>query len=217
MSDSPLFIAYQEADLFPEQPRHPLVEPSLFYDPSYDRPLDDDFAWHLVKYLQPISGLLYREPVTLPHAEVELDFIIEHGPRRVGIAITRDGDFEDEDTMLLQDALLVASGALDVLFRVRAEDVARHLHDALFLMARVEPGLFSQRGRVNLHTLATPAARRAQPQRGEATLAVPADDGAVVHWLSTQHPEVWLPRSEHALDRFGITPDVWSRHWAKSA
>lgn len=217
MSDSPLFIAYQEANLFPEEARHPLVEPSLFYDPPYDRPLDDDFAWHLVKYLQPISGLLHREAVTLPHARVELDFVIEHDPRRIGVAITRDGDFEDEETMLLQDALLMASGALDVFFRVRAEDVEQRLHDVLFVIARVEPGLFSERGRINLHTLATPAARRVQPQRGETALAVPADGDAVVHWLSSQHPETWLPRSERALDHFGVTPGVWSRHWAKSA
>ena len=39
MSHSPLFIAIQDADLFggPDA-GHPLTEPSLFYDPPYDRP-----------------------------------------------------------------------------------------------------------------------------------------------------------------------------------
>ena len=36
------------------------TEPSLFYAPPYERPIEDEFAWHLVKYLDVRAGLQYQ-------------------------------------------------------------------------------------------------------------------------------------------------------------
>ena len=58
---------------------HPLVEPSLFYDPPYERPLEDEFAWHLVKYLTPISRLDYQVKCDTAKAKVWVDFVVETG------------------------------------------------------------------------------------------------------------------------------------------
>jgi hypothetical protein len=167
--------------LFGGPARHPLVEPSLFYDPPYATPLDEAFAWHLVKYLAPASGLQAQVegPVAGAGAgalPARLDFLVERGPhRRVGL-VWRTSDDPARDR--LHDALVMGSGLVDVLYRLRPEDVAHRLHDALLVAARFDPSLFSERGRINLGTLAMPEARACRPASGTSVVHVHYDDDA---------------------------------------
>ena len=63
-------------------------------------------------------------------------------------------DAADEEQERYRDALVIGSGALDVLYRFRAADLLYRPHDALHVAAMWDPSLFSERGRINLHTLA---------------------------------------------------------------
>lgn len=216
----------------------PLAEPTLFYDPPYERPLEDEFAWHLVKYLQPISGLLYQEKVETPCVDVWLDFVVELDGRRVGFEITDLEEDADPEQERLRAALVLGSGRVDVLYRLRGADVLYRLHDALQLVAAWEPALFSHRGRVNLATLASPAARACRPQRGAAEVRVPmtpeplADDveallaaepwpappaELVVQRLDRGLPGAWMADYERALQQYGVTDDDLGAGWARSA
>lgn len=152
-----------------------LSEASLFYDPPYATPLDDALAWHLVKYLAPSHGLRYRVDVlgdgTAPDHGV--DFVVEHGDRRTGLLV----EGPDDDRLDGVAARVLATGHVDVLYRVRTSDVLYRLHDLLLLMSRWDPSLFAERGRTNLGTLASPDAQSVHPRRGTPD--------ATVHYTSS--------------------------------
>ncbi|GAB5521336.1 MAG: hypothetical protein RhofKO_35870 [Rhodothermales bacterium] len=200
------------------EPAHPLVEPSLFYDPPYERPLEDEFAWHLVKYLDPVAGLLYQERVETKAGAFWINFVVETGLRRIGFEV---GELDaDADTQHdhLRDALLVGSDGLDVVYRLRGRDLLYRLHDCLYLVAQWEPKLFSQRGHINLRTLAAPDARAQQPRRSDAILRLsydaPQADGApdlILHRTDKQNPASWVRAYDQALVHFGVQPDALSR------
>ena len=231
------------ADDASEAGAHPLTEPSLFYSPPYERPLEDEFAWHLVKYLQPVSGLLYQAPARTPAGTFWVDFVVERGGgsepvRRIGFEIGEgDGVAQDDESERLRDALLVGTGALDVLYRFRGLDVLHRLHDALLLAARQDADLFTRRGRINLETLASPEAAAYRPGRHEATLELVYEpsEGADVHdgdafaWpagapselvvrrLSRDRPAAWTRDYDRALAHYGVPAEEIGKEWARSA
>lgn len=205
---------------------HPLLsESSLFYDPPYERPVDDHLAWHLVKYLAPNCALQYRTVALTPDDCFRVDFLIEqetpgYGTRRFGLLC---GEREDEEAPCLRDALVVGAGAVDVLYRFREESLERHLQDVLFLVSRWDPALFEASGRVRLHEKASAQARayRVWPGEMEARLTfepapVEVRPGAlperpapptelVVRRLSRHHPGAWQQEYKRALDYFGLS------------
>ncbi len=224
------------------EPHHPLIEPSLFYDPPYERPLEDEFAWHLIKYLRPITGLRYQVKVETPCTNAWVDFVVEHGARRIGFEIGSLDDETDAEQERYRDALVIGSGALDVLYRFRAADLLYRPHDALHLAAMWDPSLFSERGRINLHTLASPEARPCRPRPHETIAQVTYDAPAleddydrealpdeqaswpqevppvlVVKRLSRANPGAWLNAYDQALSQFGVSDERLEQRWAKSA
>ncbi len=224
-----------EEEREPAAGAHPLVEPSLFYAPPYERPVEDEFAWHLVKYLEPSAGLAYQYRVETPFTRFWIDFVVEYGGRH--IAFECSDLFTDADETAYRDALIVGSGAIDVLYRFRTEDLLHHLHDVLLLISRWEPALFSRRGHINLQTLAsqTALAEYPRPDTAEVELSYPAPieedvyDGDVFEWpareaaalkvrrMSRTHPSTWLRQYDQALGHFGITPEQLGNQWSRTA
>ena len=225
-----------------EEGAHPLTEPSLFYDPPYERPLEDEFAWHLVKYLSPVSGLLYQAPARTPGGTFWVDFVVERGGgsepvRRIGFEIGEGAAAQNDEAERLRDALLVGTGALDVLYRFRAPDVLHRLHDCLLLAARRDSDLFTHRGQVNLQTLASPEAAAYRPHHHDATFrlayaqaedldacegdafAWPAEAPSelVVRRLSHDRPAAWVRDYDRALAHYGISDEELGKEWARSA
>lgn len=208
------------------RPTPPLLdEPSLFYDPPYASRLHDEFAWHLVKYLKPGSGLRYQvEEPALDALALSIDFVVERGPLRVGFMCGASEAGVEQDRLL--DAVRIRHAPLDALYRLRAGDLERHLHDTLLLVAKWDAVLFSDRGHTNLNTLATPEARAARPRVTDTivTLRYGTEDGPAaalpsaslrVQRLSRAHPDGWMPAYEQAREHFGITEPP--QHWARSA
>lgn len=219
---------------------HPLLsEPSLFYDPPYERPIDDHLAWHLVKHLAPNCALQYRTVALTPDDCFRVDFLVEqeapgYGVRHFGLLC---GPHEDEDEPALRDALVVGAGAVDVLYRFREEDLERHFYDALFLMSRWDPALFEAKSRVQLHEQASTQARayRVWPGEMEARLTfesppVEVRPGAlperpapptelVVRRLNRHHPGAWRQEYKRALDHFGLSEHHQQQpvRWAQRA
>lgn len=203
-----------------------LDEPSLFYDPPYETSLHDEFAWHLVKYLKPGSGLRYRvDGPPLADLELTLDFLVEYGPLRVGFMCGASADGVEVDRLL--DAVRMRHMGVDVLYRLRAGDVERHLHDALLLAAKWDAALFSERGRINLNTLATPEARAARPRPIDTVVTLQYEGEAAgpsgptaslrIQRLSQAHPDGWMAAYERARAHFNMPPDSPAQRWARSA
>ena len=203
--------------------QHPPVEASLFYDPPYERPLEDELAWHLVKYLSPISGLHYQVRTETPAQNVWVDFVIEQSERRIGIEIG-SLNVENEQKTAFRDALVMGSGSLDVLYRLPGGALMHRLHDIILVMSQWDRDLFSEHGRRNLHTLASPEARAARPRPQDSSFTfdlvepcVPKDDDFVypgldmptqicVRRLARSNPGAWLRTYDDALTHYGVTP-----------
>lgn len=173
------------------------MEPSLFYDPPYERPLEDEFAWYLVKYLAPISALHYQTKILLATGErAWVDFVVEREGRLVGFEI---GELDDADDYVMdpatrqRDALVMATGTLDVLYRLRAHDACYHIHDALHIISRIDGALFSPRGRRNLEVLATPLAMDVQEDMLYA-------DDIMIRRLRKDTPAWWMRDYDEALE-----------------
>lgn len=142
-----------------------LSEPTLFYAPPYATRLADAFAWDLVKYLVPVSGL--QSEVRLS-ATILLDFLIEAPGHRVGIQLGRG----TAGTVIVPDGV-------DVLVRIDGDDLLKHMTDALYLTAGALPGVFSARGRLNLERLASAEARivmQGQTRPASATVMYPSPE-----------------------------------------
>lgn len=190
-------------------PQH--AEASLFYDPPYSTPLDDAVAWHLVKYLRPDHGL--QSAVSGPALgafSTRLDMLVETPSRRVGLVYTPAATDLAER---LHDGLLVGKGAVDALYRIRRADLAYHLHDVLWLWTRWEPALFSDRGRTNLATLASPTARAARPTPADVTCILPcptSDEGDAPDPLrAVLDVDLPAPSEVAVRRRLRTRPDTW--------
>ena len=89
----------------------------------------------------------------------------------------------DHQRRLRRDASVVASGAVDALYRLRGSDLLDHMDDTLYLVDQWETSapdtvdLFSERGRINLHTLATREAKniRLRPEQAAALVTYEID------------------------------------------
>lgn len=102
--------------------------PILCYDPPYPTPAEDELAWHLVKYLRDDCALTYDGRVfTVTPAEGQ------------------------PFTVRVRDAPSAAGPD----YSLTTDDITRRLHACLLEIARQEPGTFSERGRLNLITLAS--------------------------------------------------------------
>ena len=166
------------------------------YEPPYPGAVQDELAWHLVKVVREDARLRSEVEVEVPAsagwpgsgtgpAFFTLDLVVEvpvgegavrrvafeaaggHGPRAL----------RDHDRRLRRDATLLANGAVDTIYRLRGSDLLGHMDDVLYLASQWDTDVFSERGRINLKTLASPQARalRLRPEQASVLLTYPLD------------------------------------------
>jgi hypothetical protein len=207
------------------------------YAPPYTGALQDAFAWHVIKYLREDAVLLSE--VSLEGETVHgralftIDFVVDvEGPcgrRRIGFELGGTRTLRDHQRRLRRDAVLVATRTVDALYRIEGSDVLDRVDNALALVARWEAAasagrdvedVFSERGRINLDTLASPDARnlRLRPEQSAVLVTYPvaSDDEAVGerqlwHTANDVEPYVLLRRFDA---RF---PEAWAAHAAELA
>jgi hypothetical protein len=138
----------------------PLNQDRPDYRPPYDSPIEDALAYPLVKYLDPDVSFSKQHRIRTFCASFRVDFYIAHNSRR--IAIECDGKkFHNSTRDLVRDTLILGSGAVETIFRVQGKDAYYRPEDCLYLIAQYCPEFFSERGRANLETLASPEAKSA--------------------------------------------------------
>lgn len=217
---------------------HELAESLLtgpHYEPPYAGALQDEFAWHLVKYLREDARLESEVAVERPGALFTLDFLVEAPApggtlRRVAFECGGARTLRDSRRLLRRDATVLAAGAADAVYRLRGSDLLYHMEDVLYLVSQWEgdgpvgsaASPFSERGRINLKTLASPQARalRLRPEQASVLVTYPlalddeaeaggdgafeAGERALWHAANGLDPFILLRR----LDR--RFPDVWA-------
>ncbi|MDX1418665.1 MAG: hypothetical protein R3181_01755 [Rubricoccaceae bacterium] len=196
------------------------------YEPPYGGALQDEFAWHLVKYLREDARLQSEVAVERPGALFTLDFLVE-APRpdgtlrRVAFECGGARSLRDGQRLLRRDATVLATGGADAVYRLRGSDLLYHMEDVLYLVSQWEgegeASPFSERGRINLKTLASPQAKtlRLRPEQASVLVTYPldlGDEGAEVpagerhlwHAANDLDPFILLRRLDR---RFA---DVWA-------
>jgi very-short-patch-repair endonuclease len=134
---------------------------SPVYEPPYDSPIEDLLALNIVKYLA--DGI-----VLTPQAEAStlcgrfiLDFVLS-SPEIGRIGIECDGkDFHDSSRDEWRDAMILGGGFVDSVYRIRGSDITHRLDDVLYLIGVFEAGVMSERGMINLRSLASVEAKAA--------------------------------------------------------
>ncbi|NNF59245.1 MAG: hypothetical protein HKN04_13500 [Rhodothermaceae bacterium] len=193
------------------------------YDPPYAGALQDEFAWHLVKYLREEIRLESEVAVERPGAFFAMDFLVrvplsDGTERLITFECGGTRSLKDHQRQLRRDATLIGSDAADVVYRLRGSDLLHHMEDVLYLISQWEgeaaSSPFSERGRINLTTLATPEAKslRVRPEQSSVMLTYTLDPEAdsaerqLWHAANGINPFILLRR----LDR--RFPDVWAPH-----
>lgn len=129
------------------------------YTPPYDSPIEDDFAYHIVKYLN--ANVIFQKQVSATTAcgRFRMDFTARQSDRTVGLEC--DGEvFHNNKNYCSardrwRDSLILATGAVEVIYRFTGKNLVYNMNDCLFILAAYEPQLFSERGLVNLTVLAS--------------------------------------------------------------
>ena len=155
------------------------------------------------------------------------DLLVEYAGRRVAFMYR---DEMEEHEMPLRDASLIGAGEIDVLYRLRAGDLQKRLHDCLLCIARWEPGLFSTRGHIHLEGLASREAWATPPLQDNIRYRLvyerPAEEdvyeGETFEWeavvtgdlvvrrYSRDRPDSWMDAYDAALARDGAR-DYYAR------
>lgn len=128
------------------------------YNPPYDSPLEDDFAYHITKYLEPTISFTPQYEVKTICGTFRLDFVAEVAGVKIGFEC--DGkDFHNESRDEWRDAMILGSKGINAIYRMRGADLYYHINDILYFIAKWNPELFSKRGVLNLQALASDAVR----------------------------------------------------------
>lgn len=190
--------------------------------PPYPGAVQDELAWHLVKYLREDAVLKSEVEIEIPAgpgfgpAFFTLDFVVEvplgdGAVRRIAFEAGGGRTLAEHERRLRRDATLLAHGSVDTVYRLRGSDLAAHMEDVLYLASLWDADAFSERGRINLKTLASREARGVTVRPEQPSVLVPyavGDDteGDLWHVANGQVPHVLVRRLDR---RFA---DVWGAY-----
>ncbi|MEW6619874.1 MAG: hypothetical protein AB1422_11160 [bacterium] len=126
-----------------------------YYSPPYESPIEDKFAYNLVKYLADDITFEAQVEINTICGRFRLDFVASTANGKK-VAFECDGkDFHEESRDEWRDAMILGGGEMDTIYRFRGSDITYHLEDLLYFVSRCDPELFSHRGFINLERLSS--------------------------------------------------------------
>ena len=192
------------------------------YEPPYPGAVQDELAWHLVKVLRDDARLQSEVEVEIPAsadwprsgtgpAFFTIDLVVEvptgDGVRRVAFEAAGGRGLRDHDRRLRRDATLLAHGVVDTVYRLRGSDLLGHMDDVLYLASQWDADVFSERGRINLATLASPEARTVRVRPEQPSVLVPyaldgdgSPESHLWHVANGQAPHVLIGRLDRRFE-----------------
>src|SRR5689334_20970735 len=119
----------------------------LQFDPPYDSPIEELLAWNLDKYIHEDVKLDKQFEAPTPIATFRLD-LVARAPSGGRVGFECDGNEYHQDAFRdeFRDALILGSKAVDVVYRMRGQDLHYHTQDCLYVAMKQDPALFSERG-----------------------------------------------------------------------
>lgn len=131
----------------------------LPYNPPYESPLEDAFAWSLSKYLDRSVSLHKQVECPTICGRFRMDFVAVT-PIGYKVAYECDGaQYHDHVRDEWRDAMILGAGDIDTIVRVRGQDIVHRINDVLLISSIWDPQIYSDRGVCNLTRLASSRAR----------------------------------------------------------
>ncbi len=129
------------------------------YDPPYDSPLEDIFAWSLSKYIDRGVAIFKQSETSTICGQFRIDFVAV-APTGYKVAYECDGaDFHEDSRDEWRDAMILGADHVDSIVRLRGQDIVHRMDDVLLVASRWDPQIFSDRARHNLNRLASQRTR----------------------------------------------------------
>jgi len=97
-----------------------------------------------------------------PWANFRIDLVITNGKSKIGIEC--DGkEFHNPFNDETRDALILGMGLVDTIWRFRGKDIYFAVYDCVYLLSRLEPDLFTVRGKQVLESQACHSVKDFEP------------------------------------------------------
>jgi hypothetical protein len=146
------------------------VNTDTFDIESVESELERIFAENLPKYLSDDAQFMAQVDVNTICGKFRLDFVVQCNGQKY--AFECDGkEFHNESRDEWRDAMILGAGAVDFIYRLRGSDLYYHTEDCLYVISKWNPSIFSQRGLINLTTLASEEARHWHDSTDDNTIA----------------------------------------------
>jgi hypothetical protein len=194
-----------------------------FYSPPYDSPIEDLLAYNIVKYLDSSVSLLEQYEVSTICGNFRLDFVVQQN--NLKYAIECDGrDYHKLQRDEWRDAMILGSGALQYIYRLRGTDLYKHIDDCIYLISQNHPYLFSDRGLINLEVLASEESKEQNWRRAPSLLSViycdedgyiNENDSIMIFYKSIYQPGLWKKYFDWAQSVGGGQLDIVIDSYAK--
>ena len=171
-----------------------------YYDPPYDSPIEDIFAWNIYKYINPEIDFRKQELIETSHGKFYIDFVFEVTQNEI-IGVECDGkEFHDRFRDEWRDAIILDNSKITQMFRISGADIQFHIEDVLYIFSRWEPRLFSERGIINLTHLAS-----------DTVVANSMNDSLseYVHYLIENAYYIMEVRRESKINLGGVKRQFW--------
>lgn len=187
---------------------------------KYESPLERDFAYQLVKYLQPGCAFEPQKELATPWGTYRADFGITIDTQTVIFEV--DGkEFHDTWVDEWRDSAILAAGHADAVYRLRGQDVHWCMDECLYVLSRMVPEVFSPVGRLNLETLGWPRIISLDVEFGSFSVTA-STDGAEPHLcgIEVRSPRLrWFPQRADYLRANAGRPlerlrDEWQSSWS---
>ena len=170
-------------------------------DIQFESELERLFAENVMKYLDDSAKLTSQVEVDTIRGKFRLDFVVQFKEEKC--AFECDGkEFHNAFRDEWRDAMILGAGAVDAIYRLRGSDLVYHLEDCLYIISKWNPSIFSQRGLINLTTLASDEARYRHFDDDVNAL--------VPYWKDSTGPE---PIFIHVERRRRVVPDGKREFW----
>jgi len=158
------------------------------YNSNFESVIEEEFSWHLNKYIKLPQKLTSQYPVSTICGEFRPDFIYQYETGRKVIFECDGKEFHDASRDEWRDAMILGDGFANRIFRIRGSDIKYHIADVLYLISKIEPSMFTQRGHINLNKLASHEAKVAEVcQRDIVHISYASEDSCQMSHLRLEY------------------------------
>jgi hypothetical protein len=130
-----------------------MVYKNATYDPPYESPIEDLFAWHIVKYLNWQTNLIKQYPISTKFGSYRIDFVLELHNNKIGIEC--DGKrYHENERDLWRDSMIIGESEIKEILRFTGTNITFHIEECIFIISKLHAKYFDNRGITNINILA---------------------------------------------------------------